>query len=1050
MSVPVRIPQPRPRPLVGNAPDVGMETPVQNMMKLAREYGPVFRLKFPTMETVVVSSHQLVNELCDAQRFDKHVHGPLQHIRALAGDGLFTADTSMPNWGRAHRILMPAFGPQAVKNYFDGMYDIAEQLISKWARLGDRVELDVPDNMTRLTLDTIALCGFGYRFNSFYQREMHPFVDAMVRSLSEASARSRRLPLQTKVNLLGRLQFGTDLHFMNSVVDELIRERRSEGATDHADLLSLMLAGRDPQTGEGLDDLNIRYQMVTFLIAGHETTSGLLSFALYELMRHPELLARARGEVDAVLGGDTARFEHLAKLTFIDQVLRETLRLWPTAPAFAMTPKTRTTFAGTEVNPGDSLLVLVPMLHRDPTVWSGDVERFDPERFAPGKIEAIPPNAWKPFGTGERACIGRPFAMQEATLVLAMLLQRFDLIPSDNYQLTVKETLTLKPDGLTMRVRERTNRPRKSPVPLTPVATPPSPTSSAAAPHGTPMLVLFGSNSGSSEAFARRVANDARNRGYAVKLSSMNEASGKLPASGALVVVTASYNGQPPDNARAFCDWLDTVPAGTLSGLDFVVFGCGNRDWAATYQAVPTRIDLALERAGAHRLVLRGAADARADFFGDFEGWYAPTCAEIDRHFEVSATGTASGPLYEVKRLEQPTPEFAQSLAFSRATVTENRELVDLRSPLGRSKKHLTLALPAGMTYRTGDYLSVIAPNPGELVTRAAQRFGLPLEAVLELRATNHDAALPVGVPVSVQALLSSHVELSQPATRKQVELLVARTRCPPEKARVQALADEQAYRTQVLEKRVSLLDLLEMCPAAELTFAEFLELLPPSKPRLYSISSSPLVDPAVATLTVSVVEGPAWSGQGTYRGVASSWLASRKPGDEVMVATKSPNLPFRLPESPEQPLVLVAAGTGLAPFRGFLQERAARRERGQQLGPALLFFGCDHPEVDFLYREELEAWQASGIVSLRPAFFKQPDGEVCFVQHRVWKDRADVQAAIDAGATIYVCGDGAKMAPAVREVVGRILAGDDASKSPAALAAKFEADGRLVADVFS
>ena len=119
--------------------------------------------------------------------------------------------------------------------------------------------------------------------------------------------------------------------------------------------------------------------------------------------------------------------------------------------------------------------------------------------------------------------------------------------------------------------------------------------------------------------------------------------------------------------------------------------------------------------------------------------------------------------------------------------------------------------------------------------------------------------------------------------------------------------------------------------------------------------------------------------------------------------------------------MVMVCAGTGLAPFHGFLQERAVQAASGQKVGPALLFFGCDHPDVDFLYKDELKAWEAAGVVSVRPAFFRQPDGDVMFVQHRVWKDRADVADLFRKGAHVYVCGDGRRMAPAVRETFVRI-----------------------------
>src|SRR6478672_8333076 len=246
-SATARIPQPRVRPVIGNVPDVGSDTPVQSMMRLARELGPIYRLTFPSKTLLVVSSVALADELADEQRFDKLVHGPLHHIRDFAGDGLFTAHTDEPNWGKAHRILMPAFGPAAMRNYFDDMLDIADQMLTKWERLGPEASIDVADNMTRLTLDTIALCGFGYRFNSFYQNEMHPLIEAMVRMLSEAGSRARRLPIQTTLMLRTQRQYEADGRFLHSVTDELIVKRRRMPEDEKPrDLLGLMLEAKDP------------------------------------------------------------------------------------------------------------------------------------------------------------------------------------------------------------------------------------------------------------------------------------------------------------------------------------------------------------------------------------------------------------------------------------------------------------------------------------------------------------------------------------------------------------------------------------------------------------------------------------------------------------------------------------------------------------------------------------------------------------------------------------------------------------------------------------
>ncbi len=1057
------IPQPRPDPLLKNLKDLDPERPVQSLMRLARLYGPIFRLQLPGREMLVVSSQALVDELCDEQRFDKKVHAPLENIRTFAGDGLFTAYTHEPNWAKAHRILMPAFGPAAMREMFDSMLDIAEQMLLRWERFGPQAVIDVPDHMTRLTLDTIALCAFGERLNSFYRQEMHPFVHAMVEALAESGAQARRLPIQNQLMLLTRRRYEEDIRFMHQFADEIIAHRRQdpEAASRH-DLLGRMLQGRDPVTGEGLDDENIRYQLVTFLIAGHETTSGLLSFALYELLKNPQVLARARAHVDEVLGNETPRFEHLAQLTYIDHILKETLRLWPTAPAIALQPYEDTLLAGTyPLTRGETVFVLIPMLHRDPQAWGEDVERFDPDRFEPARYAQVPANAWKPFGNGQRSCIGRPFALQEATLVLAMILQRFELIEHDPaYQLRIRETLTLKPEGFFIRARRRAGRasqpavrervgherPRSHPVAL-PVE---QPTETL-----TPLLVLFGSNGGSSEAFARRIAAEAGIQGYSASVAPLDEYVGRLPTEGAVVIVTSSYEGQPPDQARQFVAWMETLKAGELQGVRYAVFGCGNRDWVRTYQAIPTRIDRALAAAGATRLKERGEADARGDFFGDFDRWYDSFWSSLAPTFGKRLQPAASRPAYAVEIMPSARPALLRQGDMQRGTVVANRELVSPGSALGRSKRELEIALPEGLTYRAGDYLAVLPTNPESNVERALRRFGLAPDTQVILHRTGAEGqtALPTGYPVGARELLASYVELAQPATRKQVAALAAATARSEERARLEALTQTDRYEQEVLKRRLSLLDLLEQTPSCALSFGTFLEMLPPMHVRLYSISSSPLWRADHCTITFTVLQAPALSGQGSYLGVASTYLASAQPGTSVPVAVRPSQEAFHLPSALDTPLIMVCAGTGIAPFRGFLQERAILAAHGQALGPALLFFGCDHPEVDYLYREELEQWEQAGIVQVRPAFSRHPCGEVRYVQDRLWQDREEIVELFRHNARVYVCGDGEHMAPAVRATFVRIYqeAVQCSSEEAEAWAREVERTRtRYVADVFS
>src|SRR5829696_9758979 len=190
------IPQPPGYPVLGNIFDlIGEETPIQALMKLARQYGPIFRLRMPQGSNIVLSGFDLVDEVCDEKHFDKFLGPGLRNARVVAGDGLFTSWTQEPNWRKAHNILLPNFGMRAIRNYFPMMTDIAMQLAQKWERLNPDQDIDVPADMTRLTLDTIGLCGFGYRFNSFYSEEPHPFVASMVRCLDLSMQRQTRLPI---------------------------------------------------------------------------------------------------------------------------------------------------------------------------------------------------------------------------------------------------------------------------------------------------------------------------------------------------------------------------------------------------------------------------------------------------------------------------------------------------------------------------------------------------------------------------------------------------------------------------------------------------------------------------------------------------------------------------------------------------------------------------------------------------------------------------------------------------------------------------------------
>src|SRR6202789_2875156 len=223
------IPHPPTKPVVGNMLSLDAKAPVQDLVRLTKELGPIFWLDMMGAPLVIVSGADLVDEISDEKRFDKSVRGSLRRVRAVGGDGLFTADTSAPNWSKAHNILMTPFGNRAMQSYHPSMLDIAEQLVKKWERMNADDEIDVVHDMTALTLDTIGLCGFDYRFNSFYRRDYHPYVAAMVRSL-ETVMMTRGLPFESLFMRERRRHLTADIAFMNKMVDEIVAERRKNAA----------------------------------------------------------------------------------------------------------------------------------------------------------------------------------------------------------------------------------------------------------------------------------------------------------------------------------------------------------------------------------------------------------------------------------------------------------------------------------------------------------------------------------------------------------------------------------------------------------------------------------------------------------------------------------------------------------------------------------------------------------------------------------------------------------------------------------------------------
>lgn len=1052
-------PGPRPYPLVGNLPLLaGAENVDELFTQLGKEYGPFVHLKIANRAQLYVNAdadvvREMANRPDDFRKTVPPPGTPLGRLRlGPAADGLFTSGDDEEIWQIAHRILLPAFGAGAIKQYYPRLVEVADELLDLLSALPPREPFLATDLMTRMTFEAISYAGFDTRFNAIKAREQPPFVQAMVDVLDAAMASAKNiLPDAFHPRLRHKRDQGQRV--LTETVDKIISERRrvlEAGGKVPNDILQTMLTARDRMTGKRLPDDNVRAQLITFLIAGHETTSGLLSYALYFLSANPAIEAKLVEEADRVLGRDYSykpSYADIDRLEYTGRVLKEALRLHPTAPGFAKFVQRDTVMSGMYPLPKGAVVVTsLSSLHRNPRYFGPDPERFDPDHFLPEAVAARHPNAYHPFGLGIRSCIGFQFALVEARLVLARLYQRFRFRLADpSYTLRSIQTLTVKPRDLNLVIEPRQEERGRFPRPIETAARDSEPVPSGGA---KPLLILYGSNMGTSQELAQKLSAQARAQGFSPATAELDARVGALPKDAPVLIVTSTYNGSPPDNAEKFAAWLlGDLPSDTLLGVRFAVLGCGNKQWRTTFQKFPRTVHERMQALGARSFFPLGACDADGDFDAAAEAWCrgvwpalrtelgeqaatpagapgvpgapgAPDASEgAVRRYEieiVNYAGTAAGAV--------PVERLPLAAGARTAEVLRNDELQSAESE--RSTRHIEIALPAGSSYAAGDHLGVFPLNDPALVEAVAARCGVRTADVVVLKDLGGEAAgpsateasaIPCGVPISVHDLLSYHVDLAGPLSRRELRVLARECPCPPERDQLLLWAAEDRFRGAVYEQRLTLLDVLTELRSVPCDLGLLMSLRPALKPRYYSISSSPRRMADRCTITVGVHEfaGPKGSSRD---GVCSSYLLRCPVGTRLRVLLKDTRSSFRLPPDPATPVILIGPGTGLAPLRGFIEERAAQRRDGATVGPMLLFFGCRRPDHDYLYREELEGYSASGDLSaLHIAYSRVPGQPRVYVQELILREGARLFPLLQGGAAVLVCGDARNMAPDVQ-----------------------------------
>ena len=442
-------PGPRGHWLVGSGPEASRD-PLAFYKRVWREHGDVVGMRaLPWFNWYLVAHPDGVERVLQTNQ--ANYRKPKLFVRPLGlvtGNGLVTSEGEV--WRRQRRLAQPAFHRQRLAPLGERMTLAAGQMLEGWgetyARTGE--PFDMADEMARLTVRIAAETLFGADIGP----EAARFGDALKVALEHISHRMR-YPVGAPefVPTRRNRRFRAARRTLDEVVYKIIHGRRRD-ASDRGDLLSMLMLARDEETGEAMDDSQVKDEVMTLLIAGHETTAAGLTWAWYLLARNPAARERLRAELSAALGGRAPCVEDLPRLPYTRMVFDETLRLYPPAWGQPRQSVGGDELCGYRIEAGRMVVVSQYITHRHPDYWERP-EEFIPERFSPERSAARPRFAYFPFGGGARQCIGNRFALMEAQLVIATVAQRFIPAPADEAEPALDATFTLRPrGGLRMRL----------------------------------------------------------------------------------------------------------------------------------------------------------------------------------------------------------------------------------------------------------------------------------------------------------------------------------------------------------------------------------------------------------------------------------------------------------------------------------------------------------------------------------------------------------------------------------------------------------------------
>jgi len=543
-----------------------------------------------------------------------------------------------------------------------------------------------------------------------------------------------------------------------------------------------------------------------------------------------------------------------------------------------------------------------------------------------------------------------------------------------------------------------------------------------------PLLILFGSQTGTAEGLAKRLAKESEKRGFAPSVLELNDyQKANLTAAQKAIIISSTWGeGDPPDNAVNFWSWLNAAVAPRLENLQYAVLGLGDKNYSE-FCGASKKFDSRLEALGARRLLARGECDV--DYEAPAKVWAESLWEKLTGGDPAEAKPASTAPP------GPPEGDSARSVSTWSKTNPFPARLLSrqLLNRLGSAKEvyHHEISLEgSGLAYEAGDALGVVPRNCPALVN-----------SLLAALHCSGDELVKVGDSTQpLREAFTSHYDITKPPS----EVLAAVAGAAQNSELARLLVPE---RTEDLKKWLRGRDVLDVISLRPAPFAvvELLPLLRKLAPRLYSISSSPKAHPGQVHLTIAAVR---YESHGRDRkGVASTFLPDRVGPDATVGVFVQASHGFKLPADPNTPVIMVGPGTGIAPFRAFLEERQAVAAKGRNW----LFFGDQKYATDFLYEEQLTAWQKSGHLTRLDLAFSRDQTEKIYVQYRMLEYGKLLWSWLQDGACFYVCGDAARMAKDVDAALHRVCetAGGLSAEDARAAVAKLKTDKRYQRDVY-